>query len=492
MVAATTGSREVSMVASAPSVTTEWSVPQDAGHLPGPALAPPLASTDRARPRTRIGRPGLVRSSLVVGDLVAAIVTAGLLLPASGAALAPLWVAILASQRGYDVGGGAPARALRVSRAALVLSFAALVGAATTGLAVGPGELSWFVVTTAVVGVVARWGTGLLVRPGTTRVVVVGHRHGVDRMLSELTAEGSPFVVVGVCLTGARRPVGLSVPFVTDLDDLRGCVERTAADAVVVMPCRHLGPDRLRSLAWQLERPGTPLLVATGLHDLGPTRAGLHHSGPVSLIRLRPARLGGAGRAVKQVCDRVVAGLALVALAPLLVALAVAVRLETPGAALFRQTRIGRDGRPFTMLKLRTMSVDAEDRRGELAAHADPGHVLFKLRTDPRVTRIGRLLRTYSLDELPQLVNVVRGEMALVGPRPPLPDEVARYDADTRRRLAVTPGLTGLWQVSGRSDLSWQESVRLDLRYVENWSLGLDLRILARTVGAVLGHRGAY
>ena len=205
-----------------------------------------------------------------------------------------------------------------------------------------------------------------------------------------------------------------------------------------------------------------------------------------------PAVLDGPRRLVKDVVERSVALVAFVAALPVLAALCLAIRLETPGPALFRQERIGRNGVPFTMLKLRSMGIDAETQRSGLVVSNEKDEVLFKIQLDPRVTSLGRRLRRYSLDELPQLWNVVRGDMSLVGPRPALPCEVAKYDTDPRRRLVVKPGVTGLWQVSGRSDLSWSESVRLDLKYVDNWSLGLDLHILVRTVQAVLGHRGAY
>jgi len=193
---------------------------------------------------------------------------------------------------------------------------------------------------------------------------------------------------------------------------------------------------------------------------------------------------------VKNVFDRLVAGFLLVLLAPLLAALVLAVRHSSSGPAFFRQTRVGRDGRLFTIVKFRTMRQDAERMKVELASDAEG--VLFKVRNDPRVTPLGAMMRRRSLDELPQLVNILRGDMSLVGPRPPLPEEVARYGDDVRRRLVVRPGLTGLWQVSGRSDLSWEESVRLDLRYVENWSLTLDLQILWKTWSAVARGQGAY
>ena len=180
-------------------------------------------------------------------------------------------------------------------------------------------------------------------------------------------------------------------------------------------------------------------------------------------------------------------------MAPVFLVIAAGVRLTSPGPVIFRQTRIGRDGREFTMLKFRSMYVDAEARRAELDSLNERSEgLLFKIRDDPRITRFGQLLRALSLDELPQLVNVVSGHMSLVGPRPPLPAEVALYDDDVRRRLLVKPGLTGLWQISGRSDLTWEESVRLDLRYVENWSLSLDLLILWKTAFVVVRSSGAY
>jgi exopolysaccharide biosynthesis polyprenyl glycosylphosphotransferase len=195
---------------------------------------------------------------------------------------------------------------------------------------------------------------------------------------------------------------------------------------------------------------------------------------------------------VKGAVDRCGALLGLIALAPVLLVLALAVRLSSPGPVLYRQERIGVNGRSFGMLKFRSMVVDADQRLEEIRADNISDGLLFKMRDDPRVTPVGRWLRRFSLDELPQLLNVLGGSMSLVGPRPPLPGEVARYDSSVSRRLLVKPGLTGLWQISGRSDLPWEEAVRLDLRYVENWSLALDLLILWKTGRAVLSRSGAY
>ncbi len=194
----------------------------------------------------------------------------------------------------------------------------------------------------------------------------------------------------------------------------------------------------------------------------------------------------------KSLLDRSLGMALLLAAAPAILAAALAVRVTSAGPVLFRQTRVGIDGRPFTMVKLRSMYRDAEQRKAALTARNEAAGVLFKMRDDPRVTPVGKVLRRFSVDELPQLWNVVKGDMSLVGPRPPLPSEVDGYQDEVFRRLHVRPGLTGLWQVSGRSDLSWQESVRLDLRYVDNWSVAMDLLILWKTGRAVLGSAGAY
>jgi exopolysaccharide biosynthesis polyprenyl glycosylphosphotransferase len=211
------------------------------------------------------------------------------------------------------------------------------------------------------------------------------------------------------------------------------------------------------------------------------------------LLHVEEPEFAGARRVVKAIVDRSLAAFAVLMFLPLMVGLWLAVRLSSPGPAIFKQTRTGQDGREFTLLKFRSMYVDAEKRKAELEDRNERAEgLLFKIRDDPRITPVGRFLRRYSLDELPQLVNVMHGKMSLVGPRPPLPEEVELYQDDVRRRLLVKPGLTGLWQISGRSDLDWDESVRLDLRYVENWSFTLDLMILWKTMSTVVRGRGAY
>ena len=234
------------------------------------------------------------------------------------------------------------------------------------------------------------------------------------------------------------------------------------------------------------------MVVAPVLMDVAGPR--VHVSGVFGLPLLRVASptFTGARRVVKDVVDRVAASLLLIMTIPVFVAIATAIIVSDGGPIFYRQRRIGKDSKPFTIIKFRTMVVDADQRRADLLTNNQGSGPLFKLRSDPRVTAVGSLLRRLSLDELPQLINVVLGTMSLVGPRPPLPEEVAHYEPDVRRRLLVKPGITGLWQVSGRSDLPWEESVRLDLRYVEDWSLALDALILWKTVRAVFRGQGAY
>jgi len=219
----------------------------------------------------------------------------------------------------------------------------------------------------------------------------------------------------------------------------------------------------------------------------------VHHRSRLLVVTPRAAgrRRSPLQEAVKAGADRVLASLLLLVLAVPMLLVALAVRLDSAGPVIFRQTRVGRRGRHFAIYKFRSMTVDAEVRLHGLRTLNEADGPMFKMREDPRVTRVGRFIRRTSLDEVPQLWNVVRGEMSLVGPRPALPDEVARYDARERRRLEVRPGMTGAWQVSGRSRLGWDETVDLDLGYVDDWSLWVDVVILARTVGAVVSGDGA-
>lgn len=294
------------------------------------------------------------------------------------------------------------------------------------------------------------------------------------------------YAVVGV----VTEPVTLSASAAAQ--SVVDAAREVDADAVAVAPSPGMTPARLREIAWALEGTGLDLLVAPSVTEVAGPRVQVIPVAGLPLIRLEEPEFTGVNRIAKAAIDRVAAALALLALLPLLLGMAVAIRLDSSGPALFMQRRVGIGGREFRVFKFRTMVVDAEQRLTDLAVRNEGHGLLFKMREDPRVTRVGRWLRRTSLDELPQVLNVLRGDMSLVGPRPPLPDEVARYGHDVQRRLLVKPGMTGLWQVSGRSDLSWEDAVRLDLFYVENWSPALDISILLRTITAVVRGVGAY
>lgn len=277
-----------------------------------------------------------------------------------------------------------------------------------------------------------------------------------------------------------------------DVSSILAAIETCNADAVAVSAGVQLHPQTLRHLGWELAARNVGLIMAPALTDIAGPRIHTQQVAGLPLIHVTTPTLEGGQRVAKRLFDLVVSGALIVIAAPLMAALAVLVKLDSRGPALFRQERVGMEGVHFGMLKFRSMIVDAELRLDDLAHRNEGNGVLFKIRNDPRVTRVGGFLRKYSLDELPQLFNIFAGSMSLVGPRPPLPREVAAYENDVRRRLLVKPGLTGLWQVSGRSNLSWQDSVRLDLYYVENWSLAGDLVIILRTVRAVFHSTGAY
>jgi exopolysaccharide biosynthesis polyprenyl glycosylphosphotransferase len=301
--------------------------------------------------------------------------------------------------------------------------------------------------------------------------------------------------VDAVCTVDGRGPQGDhldGVPVVGRLVDVANHVRRGGYRVVAVTPDPHWSPDRLQRLAWNLEGSEAEMVVAPVLMEVAGPR--LHVSGVlgIPLLRVSLPTFTGVRRAIKEVVDRVSAVLLLTLFAPLMVLVAVLVTAESRGGPFYRQRRVGRDGREFTIVKFRTMVRNADAMRAELTGRNEGAGLLFKMRRDPRVTRVGAVLRRYSIDELPQLFNVLTGSMSLVGPRPPLPEESAAYGPDIRRRLLVKPGLTGLWQVSGRSDLPWEEAVRLDLRYVEDWSLALDAVILWKTLRAVFYGEGAY
>jgi exopolysaccharide biosynthesis polyprenyl glycosylphosphotransferase len=454
------------------------------------------------------------RAALLGGEVVAAAAAAlavqsvqpgptTALLFWSSWALVPVWPAVLAGVGAHSerIFGTGSEEYRRVTRAGLLLlavagflSYAASLDLSRSLVAVAVPALTG---TTVLLRFAARKVLVALRTAGrcTKRVVVVGRGAAVLDLAGALTrARYAGLQVVAACVTpadrvavaeAARLPVG-------GLDDVVAMAMRHGADTVAVTSASETAAEYLRRLSWQLEGTRLELLVAPGLVEVAGPRLHIRPFEGLPLLTVEAPRFEGWRRLVKGAVDRVVAAVAIVLFAPVLLLMALAVRATSEGPVLYRQERVGMHGRPFTMLKFRSMVVDADGRLEALRGENVSDGLLFKMREDPRVTPVGRWLRRLSLDELPQLFNVLGGSMSLVGPRPPLPSEVARYDNSVRRRLLVKPGLTGLWQISGRSDLPWDEAVRLDLRYVENWSLSLDLLILWKTARAVLSGSGAY
>ncbi|BAU81580.1 glycosyl transferase cpsE [Streptomyces laurentii] len=458
---------------------------------------------------------------LLATDTVAAVVAALLVLRTGGhwpavLCLPPAWTGSLAAHHAYapasfGSGGGLYRQVLRA--ALVVPALAAVLGWGLTGEAELPREMMLALPAAAALSLAVRYALrrrlrGLWARGRhRTTAVLVGPAAGIGQLLAALLRDsraGAPAAAVfqgmnlaGVCLTDSEDPQAVDVcgvPILGGVGEVQSALRTFGGDcAVVVLPSPDLDPAQMRRLSWSTAAAGGDFLIAPGYGDVSAARLAVRPVGGVPLIQVRAPRLSRWARLPKDMAERLIAALLLLLLSPLLGAVALAVRLGSRGPTLFRQVRVGLHGKPFTMLKFRTMRTDAEDRRAELAhANHNSDGLLFKVRDDPRVTRVGTTLRRYSLDELPQLLNVVTGRMSLIGPRPPLPEEVAGYSHEVRRRLLVKPGLTGLWQVSGRSDLPWEEAVRLDLAYVDNWSLTLDTVILLRTGPAVLRGTGAY
>jgi exopolysaccharide biosynthesis polyprenyl glycosylphosphotransferase len=388
----------------------------------------------------------------------------------------------------------------RLLNAALSLAAAVAVASYAAKLELARGYIAIALPTTTILDLTTRYllrrRLHLLRRNGscTRRVIAVGHASAVAELVTTLRRESyHGLSVVGACLAGqpgAGAMTGVTVA--GDLDCVTQAVNELGADTVAVLSCPEIGGARLRELAWELERTGTDLCVAPALLDVAGPRTTIRPVAGLPLLHVDHAELAGARKIAKGLFDRAVAALVLLLLAPAFAVISLAIRSNDDGPAFFRQTRVGRDGRVFTLYKFRTMVVDAEQKKALLTACNQVDGALFKIRQDPRVTRPGAFLRRWSLDELPQLLNVLRGDMSLVGPRPALPEETATYGSHVRRRLAVKPGITGLWQVSGRSDLPWDEAVRLDIRYVENWSFALDMQIIWKTWAAVMSGSGAY
>ncbi len=332
----------------------------------------------------------------------------------------------------------------------------------------------------------------------SSQVLLVGSEESTSHIARELQRQpAAGYRVVGACIPSGRVAdylSGTTIPVSGNVDSVMEAMDATGADTLVITSSDELSPQKVRELSWNLEPGRQHLVVAPALTDLGGPRI---HTRPVAglpLIHVETPRYEGRKQVAKRLFDILASGLLILVLSPVLAVIALTVRLTSPGPVLFRQQRVGIRGSMFSMLKFRSMVTDAEALLPALQAESRGAgnEVLFKMKDDPRITRIGKVLRRYSLDELPQLFNVFGGSMSLVGPRPPLESEVSSYEKHVHRRFLVKPGVTGLWQVSGRSNLSWEDSVRLDLYYVENWSITGDIIILWRTFKAVIAKEGAY
>ena len=331
-----------------------------------------------------------------------------------------------------------------------------------------------------------------------TAVLAIGKRDAVVDLVSELTRNPRDgYQVVGIGIPGYGPPRGdhltvndQKIPIVGE--DALEAVCTCGADTVAIAGTEHFGVQGIRRLTWDLESMGVDLVVSPGVIDVALSRLVMRPVAGLPLLHIDKPQYRAAMRLQKRAFDTCFALAALVGTLPVLLATAIAIKISSRGPVFYSSERIGIDGRPFSMLKFRTMVEDADKRLESVLANNESDGLLFKIRDDPRVTSIGRVLRRFSIDELPQFVNVLRREMSVVGPRPPLRREVEAYDCDVLRRLLVKPGVTGLWQVSGRSDLSWHDSVRLDLSYVDNWSMVGDIIIIAKTVRAVFQRKGAY
>lgn len=333
-----------------------------------------------------------------------------------------------------------------------------------------------------------------------SRLLLVGDPSAIAHLASTLTsALHAGYVPIAAYIPGASENLkfepdsGLPVlGHGTDSASILNAIGLCSADAVAISAGVALHPQTLRHIGWELASRNVGLIMAPALTDIAGPRIHTQQVAGLPLMHVTTPTLEGGQRVAKRLFDVIVSSLLIVLSSPIMAVIAIIVKIDDPGPVLFRQERVGIEGVHFRMLKFRSMVVNAEQLKPELSGENEGSGVLFKIRNDPRITRVGMFLRKYSLDELPQFLNIFVGSMSLVGPRPPLPTEVAAYEQDVRRRLLVKPGLTGLWQVSGRSNLSWQDSVRLDLYYVENWSLAGDLVILLKTARAVFQSTGAY
>lgn len=488
--------------------TSRLDVPME---LPEPS-APPIAAE-----RTGSWARGYQRR-LLVTDIAAAAIAGGLAVSGPEQTVRPqywlasvvvlaLWPMCVCLVHGYERRylGVTVDEYSAVARASLVLLGVAAVSAVALNVALSRSYLLILLPLVSMLSLLGRFGMRIWLRRQRAagrlmqRAVVIGRADlAADLVRTLTTYPDQGLEPVAVCTTTPRGPheaIGSSiagVPVLGRPHDALEAVDVCDAEVVVVASSSELTGKALRRLAWALEERDVELLISTGLIDVAGPRLTLRPSDDTAFLHVERPAARRAHAFYKGVMDRLLGALLILVLGPVLIAVAVAIKVTSPGPVLFRQTRIGVAGEPFQIFKFRTMVVDAEKQLASLLQFSDGNAVQFKMKRDPRVTRVGSVLRRYSLDELPQLFNVVLGTMSLVGPRPQSQQEVDQYEPDAMRRLHVRPGMTGLWQISGRSDLSWEQSLRLDLRYVDNWSPLVDLQILFRTFRAVVHGSGAY
>ncbi|GAA3923416.1 hypothetical protein GCM10022382_31450 [Microbacterium invictum] len=487
------------------------------GALAAPRVMPVL---EKRLSQVRRHRAGTTVADTVIIALAAAVTATGQMItaetsvitahrPALTAVIAAAVVALAWAASLVWLRAGAYRRGVGERLALLPILHSAVIGLAALAIVEG---VSGSVVLPAHVAVTLPVGVAALVAAHAvrrtwmtqhrtthsmaTRTLVVGDRTSVEHVIRSLTADSRfSHNVVGTVVQGADSGTvdvdGAAYTVVAAPDGVAELARSLCIETVIVAGGSD-DPDYVRRLSWSLEGAATNLILATRLADVARSRIAFERTNGLALTHVSIPRFDQPTMRTKRMLDVVVALVALVPIAVITPIIALLIRMDTPGGVFFKQQRIGRDGREFSILKFRTMTATAEKDRAALEEQNEGAGPLFKMKDDPRVTRVGAVLRKYSLDELPQFWNVLRGDMSVVGPRPPLPSEVRDYNGQVFRRLYVQPGITGLWQISGRSDLSWEQSVRLDLHYVENWSLATDLRIILRTAAVMVRPNGAY
>jgi exopolysaccharide biosynthesis polyprenyl glycosylphosphotransferase len=415
----------------------------------------------------------------------------------SGLVVVWMWALALTDSRSHRVVGTGSAEYARITRASLGVFGAIAIVAFLSQIDIARGFLLISLPAGVLTLILERWiwRQWLITMRSrgaySARVLLVGSRESVSQIARELRrAPGAGYLVVGACVpSGKVADVidGTDIPIMGNVDSISSALAATGADTVAVTSTDELPPDKVKQISWGLEAGRQHLVLAPSLVDIAGPRIHIRPVAGLPLIHVETPRFSHGQRFVKRSFDLIVTSVVALVLSPVLIGVALAVKLTSRGPLLYKQQRIGLKGEPFWMLKFRSMRIGADQElAGLLAAQGTSETPLFKVKNDPRITPIGKVIRKYSLDELPQLFNVLGGSMSLVGPRPQIAAEVALYSDAARRRLLARPGITGLWQVSGRSTLDWEQAVRLDLFYVENWSLIGDIGILAKTARAVL------